>query len=107
MAWIILSIDMSNAKIGSFQFRYKLCYSLKKSVIPCLFLLGRAWRIYLFTMALPELGAFIFLKFLPESPRFLHSYGRSEKARQVLEHMYYMNHRDTTEEYPVSIKLGF
>ncbi|XP_046606913.1 synaptic vesicle glycoprotein 2B-like isoform X1 [Neodiprion virginianus] len=60
-----------------------------------------SWRIFILICSMPALLGFIILRFLPESPRFLMSQGRSEEAMEVFRRIYAMNTGKAPETFPV------
>lgn len=60
-----------------------------------------SWRIFLIVMALPSLVVAILLCFLPESPKFLLTRGKSEEAIAIFKHIYHVNTGNDAEDYPV------
>ncbi|EFA11011.1 synaptic vesicle glycoprotein 2B [Tribolium castaneum] len=60
-----------------------------------------SWRIFLLICAIPSLIVAILLFFLPESPKFLLSRGRSEEAIEIFKIIYSTNTGRDKEEYPV------
>lgn len=60
-----------------------------------------SWRIFLLICAIPSLIVAILLFFLPESPKFLLSRGRSDEAIEIFKLIYCTNTGRDKEEYPV------
>lgn len=60
-----------------------------------------SWRIFLLICALPSFVVTILLFFLPESPKFLLSQGKSEQAIEIFKHIYHINTGNDPEDYPV------
>lgn len=60
-----------------------------------------SWRIFLIVMALPSFVVAILLCFLPESPKFLLTTGKSDEALAIFKHIYHVNTGNDAEEYPV------
>ncbi|XP_050313387.1 synaptic vesicle glycoprotein 2B isoform X1 [Anthonomus grandis grandis] len=60
-----------------------------------------SWRIFLIVMALPSFVVAILLCFLPESPKFLLTRGKSEEAIEIFKHIYHVNTGNNAEDYPV------
>lgn len=60
-----------------------------------------SWRIFLLICALPSFVVAILLFFLPESPKFLLSQGKSEEAIEIFKHIYHINTGNDPEDYPV------
>jgi VNT family MFS transporter (synaptic vesicle glycoprotein 2) len=60
-----------------------------------------SWRIFLIVMALPSFVVAILLFFLPESPKFLLTRGKSEEAIAIFKHIYHVNTGNDAEDYPV------
>lgn len=60
-----------------------------------------SWRIFLIVMALPSFVVAFLLFFLPESPKFLLTRGKSEEAIAIFKHIYHVNTGNDAEDYPV------
>ncbi|KAJ3622692.1 hypothetical protein MTP99_018978 [Tenebrio molitor] len=60
-----------------------------------------SWRIFLLICALPSFIVAILLFFLPESPKFLLSRGKSEEAIEIFKYIYSTNTGNDKSEYPV------
>lgn len=60
-----------------------------------------SWRIFLLICALPSFIVAALLLFLPESPKFLLSRGRTEEAMEIFREIYSINTGKSKEEYPV------
>ncbi|KAJ8930446.1 hypothetical protein NQ314_016773 [Rhamnusium bicolor] len=60
-----------------------------------------SWRIFLLICAVPSFIVAVLLFFLPESPKFLLSQGRSEEAIAIFKHIYHINTGNDAEDYPV------
>lgn len=60
-----------------------------------------SWRIFLLICALPSFVVAVVLFFLPESPKFLLSQGRSEEAIAIFRHIYHINTGNDADDYPV------
>lgn len=60
-----------------------------------------SWRIFLLICAVPSFIVAIVLFFLPESPKFLLSQGKSEEALAIFRHIYHINTGNDAEDYPV------
>nr|CAH7721801.1 unnamed protein product [Callosobruchus chinensis] len=60
-----------------------------------------SWRIFLLICAVPSFIVAALLCFLPESPKFLLSQGRSEEAIAIFRHIYHINTGNSAEDYPV------
>lgn len=60
-----------------------------------------SWRIFLLICSLPSFVVGGLLCFLPESPKFLLSQGRSEEAIIIFRHIYKVNTGNDAEDYPV------
>lgn len=60
-----------------------------------------SWRIFLLICAVPSFVVAVVLFFLPESPKFLLSQGRSEEAICIFRHIYHINTGNDAENYPV------
>ncbi|XP_066155610.1 synaptic vesicle glycoprotein 2B-like [Euwallacea fornicatus] len=65
------------------------------------YIIFNSWRIFLTVMALPSFIVAILLCFLPESPKFLLTRGKSEEAIAIFKHIYHINTGNDAEEYPV------
>ncbi|KAF7285170.1 hypothetical protein GWI33_011709 [Rhynchophorus ferrugineus] len=61
------------------------------------------WNIYLFISAAVPLTSAISFIFLPESPKFLMTTGRNEKALQVFRKIYRLNTGKPESSYPVKV----
>lgn len=60
-----------------------------------------SWRIFLLICAIPSLLVAVFLIFLPESPKFLLTCGKSEEALEIFRKIYQINTGRDKSEYPV------
>lgn len=60
-----------------------------------------SWRIFLLICAIPSLLVAVFLIFLPESPKFLLTCGKSEEALEIFRKIYQINTGKDKSEYPV------
>ncbi|CAH0562650.1 unnamed protein product [Brassicogethes aeneus] len=60
-----------------------------------------SWRIFLLICAIPSFIVAALLCFLPESPKFLLSRGKSEKAHNIFKYIYHINTGNDPEDYPV------
>lgn len=60
-----------------------------------------SWRIFLLICSFPSFIVAALLLFLPESPKFLLSQGRSEEAIAVFKYIYHVNTGNDAEDYPV------
>lgn len=62
----------------------------------------RSWQMFLSVCALPSFFGCFGLMFMPESPRFLMSSGRSKEALAVLGTIYAWNTGADKSDYPVN-----
>lgn len=60
-----------------------------------------SWRIFLLVCAIPSFIVAGLLCFLPESPKFLLSQGRSEEAIAIFRYIYRVNTGNDCDDYPV------
>lgn len=60
-----------------------------------------SWRIFLLLCALPSFVVAVLLFFLPESPKFLLSRGKTEEAMEIFRKIYAINTGNDKSEYPV------
>lgn len=60
-----------------------------------------SWRIFLLICALPSFIVAALLFFLPESPKFLLSRGRTEEAIEIFKQIYSINTGKDKSNYPV------
>ncbi|KAJ8923859.1 hypothetical protein NQ315_010441 [Exocentrus adspersus] len=60
-----------------------------------------SWRIFLLICAVPSFIVAALLCFLPESPKFLLSQGRSEEAIAIFRYIYHINTGNHADDYPV------
>ncbi|KAG5891551.1 hypothetical protein JTB14_028569 [Gonioctena quinquepunctata] len=60
-----------------------------------------SWRIFLLICSFPSFIVAALLFFLPESPKFLLSQGRSEEAIAIFKYIYHVNTGNDAEDYPV------
>ncbi|KAJ8972609.1 hypothetical protein NQ314_000100 [Rhamnusium bicolor] len=60
-----------------------------------------SWNLYLLICSLPALISSIAFIFLPESPKFLMTVGRNEKALQVFRKVYSMNTGKPEDTFPI------
>ncbi|KAF5303762.1 hypothetical protein FQA39_LY09835 [Lamprigera yunnana] len=60
-----------------------------------------SWRIFLLICAIPSFIVAALLYFLPESPKFLLSRGRTEEALEIFKKIYSVNTGKDKNEYPV------
>jgi len=61
-----------------------------------------SWRAFFFVCTLPNLLSVLFLLFLPDSPRFLLSKGKTTEALRVLQRLYAANSGKEPTQFPVS-----
>ncbi|XP_018335045.1 synaptic vesicle glycoprotein 2B [Agrilus planipennis] len=80
LAWVIIPSEMG---IDTPYFKYN------------------SWRIFLFICSLPSFIVAALLLFLPESPKFLLSRGRTDEALSIFRRIYKMNTGNPKESYPV------
>lgn len=59
--------------------------------IPFLSIIYKPWRLYFLICGVSGLGCFIFLTYLPESPKYLLGVNRTEEALEVLRTMHRKN----------------
>lgn len=81
LAWLIIPAEIGFVTDGGFVYN--------------------SWRIFLIIMALPSFVVAILLFFLPESPKFLLTRGKSEEAIAIFKHIYHVNTGNDAEDYPV------
>lgn len=62
--------------------------------IPFLWIIYKPWRLYFLVCGISGLGLFLFLGYLPESPKYLLGVNRPEEALAVLRAMHSKNIRD-------------
>lgn len=60
-----------------------------------------SWRIFLLICAVPSFVVAALLCFLPESPKFLLSQGKTEEAINIFRHIYHVNTGNDADSYPV------
>ncbi|XP_066906782.1 synaptic vesicle glycoprotein 2B isoform X3 [Halyomorpha halys] len=60
-----------------------------------------SWRVFLMICSIPSFLVAGLLYFLPESPKFLISSGKSEEALKVFQHIYNKNTGKPEENYPI------
>lgn len=60
-----------------------------------------SWRIFLMLSTLPSLTGAFLVYFMPETPKFLMTHGRTEEAMRVFQTMYAWNTGHARESYPV------
>lgn len=61
-----------------------------------------SWQIFLIICSIPSLIAGIGHALLPESPKFLMTIGKNDKALDILQKVYAANTNQPKETYPVS-----
>lgn len=61
-----------------------------------------SWNVFLLISAVPSLLAALVMKFMPESPKFLMTVGKNEKALKVLRKVYSINTGKPPNTFPVS-----
>uniref|UniRef100_A0A034VRR2 Synaptic vesicle glycoprotein 2C n=2 Tax=Endopterygota TaxID=33392 RepID=A0A034VRR2_BACDO len=61
-----------------------------------------SWRIFLMVCALPSFVVAFLLFYLPESPKFLLTKGKQEKAMAIFRGIFVTNTRRPAEQYPVA-----
>lgn len=61
-----------------------------------------AWRLFILLTSLPSLMSFILIYQYPETPRYLMLRGHMSDSRDILEHIYYVNNKNTTIPYSVN-----
>lgn len=69
--------------------------------IPLLNIDWKPWRLLIILYGLPGFISATALLFLPESPKFLWSVGRSDEALNILKRMYEVNTGESQDMYPV------
>lgn len=60
-----------------------------------------SWNIFLLLCAVPSLVSCICMSFMPESPKFLMTVGRNQKALGIFQRVYACNSGKSAELYPV------
>ncbi|CAH1996788.1 unnamed protein product [Acanthoscelides obtectus] len=60
-----------------------------------------SWNVYLLICAIPPLISGFAFTFLPESPKFLMTVGRNEKALRIFKRVYRINSGKPEETYPI------
>ncbi|XP_028145548.1 synaptic vesicle glycoprotein 2B [Diabrotica virgifera virgifera] len=60
-----------------------------------------SWRIFLLICSFPSFIVAALLCFLPESPKFLLTQGKSEEALAIFKYIYHVNTGNDPEDYPV------
>uniref|UniRef100_A0A8D8S1F2 Synaptic vesicle glycoprotein 2B n=1 Tax=Cacopsylla melanoneura TaxID=428564 RepID=A0A8D8S1F2_9HEMI len=60
-----------------------------------------SWRIFLMISTLPSLSGALLVYFMPETPKFLMTHGRTEEALKVFQCMYAWNTGNSRESYPI------
>jgi Sugar (and other) transporter. len=70
------------------------------------FFLMCSWRIFLIVSTFPSLAGALLVFFIPESPKFLMTHGRSDDALDVFQSMYARNTGKPKDSYPVIILLS-
>jgi len=60
-----------------------------------------SWRIFLLVCSIPSFVVTVLLFFLPESPKFLLSQGKSEEALAIFKYIYHVNTGNDAEDFPV------
>ncbi|XP_012260531.2 synaptic vesicle glycoprotein 2B-like [Athalia rosae] len=60
-----------------------------------------SWRIFVLVCSLPALTAFLGLLHFPESPKYLMSQGKNERALKIFQKMYAMNTGNPPEMFPI------
>ncbi|KAI5728484.1 hypothetical protein M8J77_016834 [Diaphorina citri] len=60
-----------------------------------------SWRIFLMLSTLPSLSGALLVYFMPETPKFLMTHGRTEEALKVFQCMYSWNTGNPRESYPI------
>lgn len=61
-----------------------------------------AWRVFICLTSIPSLIAFILIYLYPETPRYLMLRGQMVLSRDILERIYFVNNKNTTEPYSVN-----
>ncbi|XP_057666431.1 synaptic vesicle glycoprotein 2A-like [Diorhabda carinulata] len=69
--------------------------------LPIIDVVFRPWRLLIIIYALPSLFFVILVFFLPESPKYLMTQGKSEEAICILRQIFAINNGKTRQEYPV------
>lgn len=62
-----------------------------------------AWRVYILFTSLPSLIGFVMIYQYPETPRYLMLKGKMDESLEVLEQIYFYNHKNTDADYSVII----
>ncbi|KAI5698616.1 hypothetical protein M8J75_009361 [Diaphorina citri] len=70
------------------------------------FFLMCSWRIFLIVSTFPSLAGALLVFFIPESPKFLMTHGRSDDALDVFQSMYARNTGKPKDSYPVKSLMG-
>nr|CAI5835076.1 unnamed protein product [Callosobruchus analis] len=61
-----------------------------------------SWNVYLLICSLPPLISGVAFMFLPESPKFLMTVGKNDKALKIFRHVYHLNTGKLEETYPIT-----
>ncbi|KAF2881074.1 hypothetical protein ILUMI_25095 [Ignelater luminosus] len=69
------------------------------------FIVLRSWNIFLLVCSLPSLIAGFAYMALPESPKFLMTTGKNERALEILKKVYSFNSGKPPDTYPIKILL--
>lgn len=75
--------------------------------IPLLDIIWKPWRLLIILYGLPGFISATALLFLPESPKFLWSVGKSDEALNILKRMYEINTGKSQDMYPVINHFSF
>ncbi|XP_028161173.1 solute carrier family 22 member 21-like isoform X2 [Ostrinia furnacalis] len=69
--------------------------------LPYLDIQFNSWRLLLVIYSVPSVLTAVWLYFMQESPKFVYSKGREQKALQILKIIHGINNRRSLQEYPV------
>lgn len=87
-AFVILSEIANKKRRASLGIIYNMSYPIGQMIVPLIAFFVRDWRLLQLSISVPAILTLLFYWFLPESPRWLISKGRTAEAAVFIEKVY-------------------